>query len=255
MFTHVIVKKLGKSFVNGLTTANLGKPDYDKAVKQHAAYVNALKTCGVEVVELEADECYPDSTFVEDTAIVTEKCAIITNPGAESRNGEIKNMEGVLETFYEELEHIQGSGTLDGGDVLQVNDHFYIGLSDRTNKDGALQLKNILEKYGYKADIVPLKAFFHLKTGIAYLDNQNLVVAGEFVDHELFKGFEKIVVDDDEEYAANCIYVNGNVIIPKGFEKAKEKMIAKGYPVIELEMSEFQKVDGGLSCLSLRMKR
>ncbi|WP_026678864.1 dimethylarginine dimethylaminohydrolase family protein [Fictibacillus gelatini] len=252
MFKHVIVRQPGKSYVNGLTTSNLGKPDYEKLLTQHKAYVEALKKCGVEVTELEADENYPDSTFVEDTAVLTEKFAVITNPGAESRNGEIIDMKEVIKDFYQTIESIHSPGTLDGGDVLQVENHFYIGLSDRTNEEGANQLKQILEKYGYGATIVPLKEFFHLKTGIAYLGNNDLVLAGEFVDSELFQSFNRIVVEKEEEYAANCIRVNDYVIIPKGYENTKKKIVDAGYDVIELEMSEFQKQDGGLSCLSLR---
>ncbi|MFC7395016.1 dimethylarginine dimethylaminohydrolase family protein [Scopulibacillus cellulosilyticus] len=252
MFKQVIVKKISKSFVNGLTTSDLGKPDYEKALEQHAKYVEALKKCGVEATVLEADERFPDSTFVEDTAIVTEKCAIITNPGADSRNGEIVDMKEVLKKFYDTLEYIKSPGTLDGGDVLQVQDHFYIGLSDRTNEEGAKQLIAILEKYGYTGTIVPLEKFFHLKTGIAYLGDRDMVVAGEFIDHDLFKDFNQIKIDADEEYAANCIRVNDYVIMPKGYEKAKKRIEDAGYQTIELEMSEFRKQDGGLSCLSLR---
>src|SRR5699024_4914460 len=136
-----------KSYVNGLTTSNLGKPDFNKAVEQHQQYVGALKKCGVKTIELEADEQFPDSTFVEDTAIVTEKCAIITNTGAESRNGEIIEMKGVLAEIYGTLEFIKAPGTLEGGDVLQVDHHFYIGISNRTNEAGAKQLKDILQKH------------------------------------------------------------------------------------------------------------
>jgi|SRR5579875_3898601 len=252
MFTRVIVRNIGRSFVNGLTTANLGRPDYEKALVQHESYVEALRKCDVEVVVLPPDEDFPDSTFVEDTAIVTEKCGIITNPGAPSRNGEIVSMKEVLSRFYSKLEQIHAPGTLDGGDVLQVKNHFYIGLSDRTNEEGARQLADILAKYDYTATIVPLEKFFHLKTGIAYLGNNDMVVTGEFVDSELFRDFNQIVVDADEEYAANCIRVNDFVIIPKGYEKTKQKIVSAGYSVIELEMSEFRKLDGGLSCLSLR---
>jgi dimethylargininase len=252
MFTHAIVRQIGRNFVNGLSTANLGRPDYDITLVQHRAYVNALQKCGVEVTILEPDDDFPDSTFVEDTAVVTNKCAVITNPGAPSRKGEIVHMRAVLSKFFETLENIQAPGTLDGGDVLQVDNHFYIGLSTRTNLEGAKQLAEILRKYGYTSTIVPLKRFLHLKTGVAYLGNGDLVVAGEFIDSELFRDFNRIIVDSDEEYAANCIRVNDFVIMPKGYEKTKYKIRNAGYSVIELEMSEFQKLDGGLSCLSLR---
>ncbi|HWI47705.1 MAG TPA: arginine deiminase family protein [Rummeliibacillus sp.] len=252
MFSNVIVKKPGKCYVEGLTTSNLGTPNYEELLIQHENYVEALKRCKVEVTYLEVDEAYPDSTFVEDTAVLTKDFAVVTNPGAESRNGEIIAMEPVLKGFYDKVYHIEAPGTLDGGDILQADDTFYIGISARTNEEGAEQLKSILEGEGYSAHIVPLKEFFHLKTGIAYLGNNQMVLAGEFVDDELFASYDKIVIPKDDEYSANCILVNDYVIIPSGYPATKEKLQAAGHQVIELPMSEFQKQDGGLSCLSLR---
>lgn len=252
MFSNVIVKKPGKSYVEGLTTSNLGTPNYEELLIQHENYVEALKRCKVEVTYLEKDEAYPDSTFVEDTAVLTKDFAVVTNPGAESRNGEIIAMEPVLKGFYDKIYHIEAPGTLDGGDILQADDTFYIGISARTNEEGAEQLKSILEGEGYRAHIVPLKEFFHLKTGIAYLGNNKMVLAGEFIDDELFASYDKIVIPKDDEYSANCILVNDYVIIPSGYPATKEKLQAAGHQVIELSMSEFQKQDGGLSCLSLR---
>ncbi|MGE7762404.1 dimethylarginine dimethylaminohydrolase family protein [Peribacillus sp. NPDC097895] len=252
MFKQAIVRKIGKSFVNGLTTSDLGTPNYDKALEQHVAYVKALKRSGVKVTVLEMDENFPDSTFVEDTAVLTPKCALITNPGAESRNGEIIEMKEVLKDFHDTIEYIQSPGMLDGGDVMQVEDRFYVGLSTRTNEAGGLQFKEIMGKYGYGTTIIPLKKFFHLKTGVNYLGDNNLLIAGEFINHEAFSSYNRIVVTEEEEYAGNCIRMNDYVIIPKGFEGTKKKIEDVGYTVIEVEMSEFQKQDGGLSCLSLR---
>ncbi|MGR6898267.1 dimethylarginine dimethylaminohydrolase family protein [Rummeliibacillus sp. TYF-LIM-RU47] len=252
MFKNVIVKTPGESYVNGLTTSDLGKPDYEKLLEQHKAYVEALKKCGVEVTHLPASEEFPDSTFVEDTAVLTSEFAVVSNPGAHSRNGEIKEMEAVLKDFYEKIYYIKAPGTLDGGDVLQADNHFYIGISERTNEEGARQLKEIVESEGYKGTIVPLEKFFHLKTGIAYLGNNLIVAAGEFLDHPDFEQYDKLTVSAEDEYSANCIRVNDYVIIPKGYEETKRKMNEAGYKTIELEMSEFQKQDGGLSCLSLR---
>ncbi len=252
MFKNVIVKTPGESYVNGLTTSNLGKPDYEKLLEQHKAYVEALKKCGVEVTHLPASEEFPDSTFVEDTAVLTSEFAVVSNPGADSRNGEITEMEAVLKDFYEKIYYIKAPGTLDGGDVLQADNHFYIGISERTNEEGARQLKEIVESEGYKGTIVPLEKFFHLKTGIAYLGNNLIVAAGEFLDHPDFEQYDKLTVSAEDEYSANCIRVNDYVIIPKGYEETKRKMNEAGYKTIELEMSEFQKQDGGLSCLSLR---
>ncbi|MEN1967547.1 arginine deiminase family protein [Lentibacillus sp. N15] len=252
MLKNVIVKKPGKSYVNGLTTSNLGEPNYDQLLVQHQAYIESLKQCHVAIKELPASEGFPDSTFVEDTAVLTPEFAVITNPGAASRNAEIKEMEPVLKEFYTDIRYIKAPGTLDGGDVLQIDDHFYIGISARTNEAGATQLKEILESSHYQATIVPLKKFFHLKTGVAYLGKNLIVAAGEFIDHPAFNQYDKIVVPDEDEYAANCILVNDYVIIPKGYPATRKQMIDKGYQTIELEMTEFQKHDGGLSCLSLR---
>ncbi|MEC5423204.1 arginine deiminase family protein [Virgibacillus sp. C22-A2] len=252
MFKQTIVKKPGRSYLNGLTTSDLGEPVFDKLLVQHEAYIEALKKCNVEVRELSASEEFPDSTFVEDTAVVTPEFAVVTNPGANSRADEITEMEPVLKEFYKDIRYINAPGTLDGGDVLQVDDHFYIGISERTNEEGAKQLKQILENSQYKATIVPLKEFFHLKTGIAYLGDNLIVAAGEFMNHPDFSQYEKIIIPDEDEYSANCIRVNDFVIIPEGYPATKKKMNDAGYQTIEVEMSEFQKHDGGLSCLSLR---
>lgn len=251
-FQNVIVKTPGKSYIEGLTTSDLGKPDYDKLLVQHKAYVEALKKCGVEVTLLSASEEFPDSTFVEDAAVLTSEFAVVTNPGAESRNGEIVEIESVLKDYYKKFHYIKAPGTLDGGDILQAESKFYIGISERTNEEGARQLKEILESEGFEATIIPLKNFFHLKTGIAYLGNNKMVVAGEFVDHPAFDSYDKIVIADEDEYSANCIRVNDYVIIPEGYSETKRKINEAGFETIELDMSEVRKQDGGLSCLSLR---
>lgn len=252
MFENVIVKTPGESYVNGLTTVELGKPVYGKLLEQHASYVEALKKCGVAVTHLPASEAFPDSTFVEDTAVLTPEFAVITNPGAASRKDETIEMEEVLKGFYRKLHYIKAPGTLEGGDILLAEDHFYIGISNRTNEEGARQLKEIVESEGYQGTIVPLEKFFHLKTGVTYLGDNRVVVAGEFINHPLFESYEKITVSDEEEYAANCIRVNDYVIIPKRYPVTMKKINDAGYKTIELETSELKKHDGGLSCLSLR---
>ncbi|AXI01218.1 N(G),N(G)-dimethylarginine dimethylaminohydrolase [Sporosarcina sp. PTS2304] len=252
LFKQTIVKKPGESYLNGLTTSDLGEPEFDKLLQQHEQYVKALKRCGVAVHELEPSEEFPDSCFVEDAAVLVPEFAVITNPGAESRNKEIIEIEQVLKNYYDEFRYIQAPGTLDGGDVMQIDKNFYIGISDRTNQEGADQLKKILEDAGYHATIMTLEEFFHLKTGITFLGNNTVVAAGEFIDHPAFAEYKKIIVPAEEEYTANTIRVNDHVIVPAGFPKTKHKIEEAGFSVIEVEVSEFQKHDGGLSCLSLR---
>jgi len=252
MFKIAIVRKPGKSMLKGLTTAELGLPDYENALVQHAEYIKVLKECGLEVMVLEEDEKHPDSTFVEDTALLTRECAIITNPGALSRRGEIIEIKNVLKEYYSYIEEVQEPGTVDAGDIMMVGSHFYIGLSERTNEKGAEQVVEYLEKYGMRGSTVNLEEVLHLKTGVAYLERNNLVACGEFISKEEFQGFNILEIDKDESYAANCIWVNDTVLIPRGFPKAKEMIKSEGYAVKEVDVSEFRKLDGGLSCLSLR---
>jgi dimethylargininase len=252
LFSKAIVRTPCKNFINGLTTANLGLPDYDLALKQHQEYVDALKKCGLEVIVLHGNEDYPDSTFVEDTALLTPHCATITNPGALSRKGETAEIKNVLTDFFSNIETVHESGTVEAGDIMMVGDHYYIGLSGRTNINGAEQVIDILKNYGMTGSIVTLEKVLHLKSGVAYLENNNLVAAGEFLLKNEFQKFNILRIDDDESYAANCIWVNDYVLMAKGFPKAKKTIEKTNYDLIELNVSEFEKLDGGLSCLSLR---
>jgi dimethylargininase len=253
MFAEAIVRGVPETLHAGITSADLGKPDHTQAVAQHLRYIQALGECGLEVTALDSEEQNPDSVFIEDTAVVTARCAILARPGAESRRGEVHGVGEALSGRYESTERIIEPGTLDGGDVLQVGDHFYIGLTSRTNLDGASQLAEILQGHGYRASLVESREYLHLKSGVSYLGNDVLVVAGELASEGKFRGFDKIVVGTHEEYSANCIRVNEHVIVPAGFERTKAQVAARGFGLIELEMSEFRKVDGGLSCLSLRL--
>ena len=255
MFKNVIVKTPCSKITDGITSApELGKPDYALALKQHASYIEALKKCGVEVTVLPADENFPDSCFVEDTAVLTRKCAIITNPGAESRNREIESMIPVIKKFYPEdcIEYIQAPGTLEGGDVMMVGDHFYVGKSARTNEEGIRQFIAILEKYGLTGSEVELTEVLHLKTGVNYIENNNMLVSGEFITKPEFEQYNRYEIPAEEAYAANCIWVNDKVIVPANFPAVKKIVEDLGYEVLTVDTSEFRKIDGGLSCLSLR---
>jgi dimethylargininase len=252
MFKNAIVRKPCPEMVHGLTTAGLGEPDYVLALKQHAGYVGALEMCGLRVTLLEGDGRYPDSTFVEDVAVCTPHCAVITNPGAPSRNGEKEEMRELLRTYYGRLEEVQPPGTLDGGDVMLAGTHAYIGISSRTNNEGAAQLIDILRKYDMTGSTIPLRDMLHLKTGVACLEQGTLLVSGEFAEHPEFRKFNRIVVDEREGYAANSLWLNGTVLVPQGHPGTKRKIEEAGYPVIEVDLSEYRKLDGGLSCLSLR---
>ncbi|MEW6996386.1 dimethylarginine dimethylaminohydrolase family protein [Colwelliaceae bacterium BS250] len=252
MFTRAIVRKPCQAMLNGLTEASMGLPDYALACEQHQDYISALKECGLEVTELPAIEAYPDSCFVEDVALITPKCAILTHPGASSRRGEVSHIEEAIKSFYPDLERIDLAGHVEAGDIMMVGDHFYIGLSARTDAEGAAQLIKILVKHNLSGSMVEMSELLHLKTGLSYLENNNLLTFGEMNSHADFTKFNRIEIDSDEDYAANSVWINGTVLVPKGFPKALHAIQQLGYKTREVAMSEFQKLDGGLSCLSLR---
>ncbi|MEO7969905.1 MAG: N(G),N(G)-dimethylarginine dimethylaminohydrolase [bacterium] len=268
MFTRAIVRPPASNFSQGLTTAALGAPDYERALRQHREYCAALVDCGLKVITLAADENYSDSTFVEDTAVLTDRCAVLTRPGAPSRAGEVASMRMALAEFFPKLSAIAAPGTVDGGDVCEAGNHFFIGLSERTNAAGAQQLAEMLARFGYTSSFVDIRnesSLLHLKSGIAYLgDNHQstraaragtpdrLVVTETFAGRTECAGYELIVVNDAEAYAANCVRVKDYVLVAAGYPAFTGKLQALGYQTIALEMSEFEKMDGGLSCLSLR---
>lgn len=200
-FSHVIIRRPGKSLSNGITSApELGQPIYERAIEEHYDYEHALEQCGVDVSVLPALEQYPDSCFVEDPAVITRCGAIITNPGADGRNGEKDEIEPVVRRFFddEHVKHIVSPGTLDGGDVMMVGDHFYVGRSARTNEEGIRQFCEILEGWGLEGSEVPLEEVLHLKTGVNYIEDNNMLVSGEFIDKPDFAQYNKIVVPEDD---------------------------------------------------------
>jgi dimethylargininase len=255
LFKTAIVKRPCRALVRGLSSApELGKPVYEKALLQHDMYIAALKQCGLNVISLPADEDYPDSCFVEDTAVVTPRGAIITNPGAPSRRGEIESIKTELAPLFpaDGIEYIRSPGTLEGGDVMMAGDHFFVGRSGRTNAEGIRQFMDILKKWGFTGSEVPLEKVLHLKTGVNYLENNTVLTAGEFTGKPDFASFRRLAVKETEAYGANCIWVNGTVIMAQGYPETTELVRKAGYPVLLVDTSEFRKLDGGLSCLSLR---
>jgi dimethylargininase len=254
-FTQAIVRTPSINFAEGLTSSRLGTADYQQALQQHAAYCNSLVVAGISLLELPPDDQYPDSTFVEDTAIVTARGAIITRPGANSRVGETDSIREVLEGSFPRFHSIDYPGTVDGGDVCEAGNHFFIGISRRTNEPGAKQLAAILAELDYSSsliDIRDLSNILHLKSGLAFLGNRRLGVIEALAQRDEFQDYDLVAVPPDEEYAANCLHINNRILIAAGFPKFEKRLCDLGYETIALEMSEFQKMDGGLSCLSIR---
>jgi dimethylargininase len=254
-FTHAIVRPPADTFASGITASNLGAPNLALALEQHETYCRTLERLGLSIERLPPDPDYPDSTFVEDAAIVTGKGAILTRPGAPSRAGEVTAMGESLCRWFPQLDRITPPGTVDGGDICEAGDHFFIGLSHRTNKEGAAQLARWLAQRGYTSSVVDIRGsrgMLHLKTGISWLGGRRLLAWGEIAGHEALRGWEVIQVPEGEDYAANCIRVNDAVLIAQGFPRTAALLDRLGHEVAELDMSEYRKMDGGLSCLSVR---
>ena len=255
MFKHAIVRLPGSNFADGLTSAHLGAPQFESVLGQHAAYCQALRECGLTLTNLDADLRYPDSTFVEDTAVITPHGAVLTRPGAPSREGEVAAIQSAIASFYPAPLYIHAPGTVDGGDICEAGDHFFLGLSHRTNQAGAEQLATHLASQGYTSstvDVRTMTSILHLKSGISYIGDNTLVVMEEMTANPDFAGYDLIKVSGKESYGANCVRVNDRVLVAKGFPKLAGQLIARGFNPLVLDMSEFQKMDGGLSCLSLR---
>jgi dimethylargininase len=255
MLTRAIVRPPGHNFAEGLTTVDLGIPDYQLALVQHEQYCQALQQCGLSLTRLEADERFPDSTFVEDVAILTPRGCIFTAPGAASRAGEVAAIRDTVLSVFTSPFRIESPGTLEGGDICRVGEHFFIGISKRTNDEGARQLAHILSQLGYTSSFIDMRdihTILHLKTGMTSLGDGRLAVIEALAVHPVLRAYELVRTVSGEEYAANCIRINDHVLVAAGFPAFEKLVRDLGYHVIPVAMSEFSKQDGGLSCLSLR---
>jgi len=254
-FTRAIVRPPPTTFASGLTSVDLGPPDLARARTQHAGYCEALERCGVSLTRLPEDPAHPDSTFVEDTAVLTAKRAILTRPGAPSRSGEVAAIEPTLSKFYAQLQSIRDPGTLDGGDICEADGQFLIGISQRTNEEGARQLASLLAEEHVASSTVDIRALpglLHLKSGIASIGRRRILAIDALRDHPALRGYEIILVEPEEAYAANCVLVNGTILMAAGYPILEATLLELGLRIETLPMSEFEKMDGGLSCLSLR---
>jgi dimethylargininase len=259
LFTDAIVRKPAGNFADGLTSVDLGIPNVALALVQWEAYCAALKTCGLTITELPEDPAHPDSTFVEDAAIVTPLSengrAILTRPGAPSRLGEVATIASTVRRFYPDASQIQSPGTLDGGDICEAGRHFFLGISHRTNEEGARQLAVHLAQEGFTTstiDVRHMTSILHLKSGMSYIGDNVLVVMEEMAGWPEFSSYDLLTVSKEESYAANCVRVNDRVFLAKGYPTLTAELRSRGFIPLILDMSEFQKMDGGLSCLSLR---
>ena len=253
-FSGAILRVPAANLGDGLTTANLGAPDVDLALEQHREYGRALERCGLELTILPPDPRHPDSCFVEDTAVVAGATAVLTRPGAASRAGEVEAIRDALAERFE-LRRIEAPGTVDGGDVCEAGELYFIGISERTNEAGARQLARHLETAGKKAVLVDIRGvpgILHLKSGVVSIGDGRLLAIPALAGLPAFGAFEIVRVAAGEEYAANAVRVNDHVVVAGGYPRLVDTLERLGYPTIGVPMSEFRKMDGGLSCLSLR---
>jgi dimethylargininase len=252
--TQAIKREPGPNFADGITNSQLGRPDYLLAQDQHAQYCAVLSQLGIDVEVLQPDPLCPDGCFVEDTAIITERGTVITNPGDRSRVGETAAIENALAASKAPpiVARITLPGTLDGGDVLRIDDTFIIGLSQRTNAVGAEQLSTALTQLSYVTKTIRIPAdLLHLKTGVTHVGEYTLIAWPSIALHQAFADFNKIIPTDSERYVANTLAVNGAVIVPAAFPHTTRAIEQLGLAIVETPMTEFQKMDGGLTCLSL----
>jgi dimethylargininase len=251
VFTRAIVRTPGANAGAGLTSAALGQPDLAKLLAQHATYVAALEELGLRVETLPPLAGHPDAYFVEDAALVFAELAVVTRPGAEGRRGEADAIVPAL-ARHRPLQRLRAPATLDGGDVLVVGRTVFVGLSARTNAAGAAQLTELLAPHGYRVVPVPVPAGLHLKSGVTSAGEEVLLATEALAGRPEFAGNRVLVVPPGEEYAANVLALEGAVLMPDGFPRTHALLARLGVPLRVLDQSEVRKMDGALTCLSLR---
>lgn len=253
-FSHAITRKPSASIVAGLRAVDTGAPDLQRMLAHHAAYVATLRDTGATVIELEPLEAYPDSVFVEDTALCLPKGAVVMRPGAPSRLGEAAEMAPHLEALYGEVRRISGTDSfIEGGDILMTESKILVGRSARTNAVGIAELARLTADWGEVVrEVHTPPGVLHFKTDCSLLDAETILSTVRLSSSGCFKGYRLIDVAEGEEAAANTIRFNDLVLMPAGFPRTRDRLLAAGYTVREIGNSECAKLDGGMSCLSLR---
>ncbi len=252
-FTHAIVRTPGDSVGDGLRAVDIGAPDPSRFRAQHADYVEVLRRQGVRVEVLEPLEAFPDAVFVEDTALCLGPGAVLARPGAPTRRGEVATMAPVLARHYACIEVIEAPATLEGGDVLVTGREILVGLSQRSNAAGAARLREIVAPWGYRVRVVTTPAeVLHFKTDCSLLDAGTILATPRLAAGGCFDGYRVVHTAPGEEAAANAVRCNGVVLLPAGFPGTLARLRQSGYAVREIGNTEAHKLDGGMSCLSLR---
>lgn len=252
-FSHAITRAPADSATDGLRAVDTGAPDLAQMRADWADYNAALTEAGVSVTALPALPAHPDGQFVEDTALCLPDCAVIMRPGAPTRLGEAMEMAPTLARFFDPLLQIDGPGTIEGGDILMAETEILVGRSARTDTAGIAELARLLAPFGHRLrEVVTPPGVLHFKTDCSLLDAETILATRRLADSGCFAGYRVLHLPDGEEAAANAIRVNDRVILPKGFPRTAEMLDRAGYRLRPVGNSECAKLDGGMSCLSLR---
>lgn len=253
-FTNAVTRRPGRSVIRGLRAVDTGPPSLLRMQRAHDAYVAALRAAGVRVTVLDPLEAHPDALFVEDTALCLPQGAVLMRPGAPSRRGEVAAMAPVLRDFYGELHEIAGPGTVEGGDILFTGREVLAGRSARTDTAGLTELSDILAGWGLKLrEVATPPGVLHFKTDCSLLDAETILSTRRLDATGCFAGYRVLHVPAGEEAAANTIRVNGVVIVPAGFARTARMLESQGYRVVPVDNRDGARLDGGMSCLSLRL--
>ncbi|MBW1676936.1 MAG: dimethylargininase, partial [Deltaproteobacteria bacterium] len=245
--THVVSPNIDKCELNFLDRSPI---DYNEAVRQHEQYCALLRDCGLQVVELSVNRSYPDSTFIEDTAVVADELAVMANMGVESRRGEVRNVESVLAS-YRDIRHIQLPATLEGGDVLCIEKRVFVGISPRTNVAGFESIKEILKPFGYQVIPVAVNDCLHLKSACIAADDRTLLVNPRWLDLQPLRDFRIIPVPEDEPAAVNALRINNTICMHSGFPKTAELLVKLGFSLKTIDISELLKAEAGMTCSTI----
>jgi dimethylargininase len=224
--------------------------DLERARRQHHEYEQALVRLGYRIRQLSEAAALPDAVFVEDVAVVLDEIAVMTWPGATTRRPEVESVAAVLGD-YRPLRRLAGPGTLDGGDVLRIGRTLYVGLGGRTNAAGASQLEDAVGAFGYEVRLVEVHGALHLKTAVTAVAEGVLLLNPAWLDARPFEGLDRIDVAPDEPFAANALRVGERVIYPSAFPRTRDRLAQQGVDVIEVDVSELAKAEGGVTCCSL----
>ncbi|WP_027257815.1 arginine deiminase family protein [Leisingera aquimarina] len=252
-FTRAITRRPAASIANGLRAEDIGNPDLDSMLAAHAAYVAALRSTGAEVIELDPLDAYPDAQFVEDTALCLPQGAILMRPGAPSRLGEVAEMAPALRGCYDTIREIKGPGHIEGGDILVTGTEILVGRSDRTDAAGVAELAEITADWGHTLrEVFTPEGVLHFKTDCSLMDAETILSTKRLDASGCFEGYRVLRVAEGEEAAANAIRFNNLVLMAAGFPRTADVLDKAGYQIVEIDNTDCAKLDGGMSCLSLR---